>query len=126
MNASPNNDDLRDAQLDENDPVWRLLAESPRPESDGWFTARTLARCRNERLESTQGISMFHVWRWVLGGSLGVCLAMFFAASHVLHIAGVPDKQKNLQEAFEIVASFSTDSDSSSSSSSNSWTDSSL
>ena len=127
MNASPNNDDLRDAQLDENDPVWRLLAESPRPEPDGWFTARTLARCRNERLESTQGISMFHVWRWVLGGGLSVCLAMVFVVGQIQPGASQPEKQKNLQEAFEIGASFNSDSDSSSSpTSSNSWTDSSL
>ena len=124
MNASPNNDDLQDVQLDENDPVWRLLAESPRPEPDGWFAARTLARCRNERLEPARGISLFHVWRWVLGGGLSVCLAMVFVVGHVQQRAMQPDKQQNLQEAFEIVASFNTDSDSSSSS--NSWTDSSL
>ncbi len=127
MSGSPNNDDMPDAQMDEGDPVWRLLAESPLPKPDGWFTARTLARCRNERLDLKPGVSLIRVWRWILGGSLGICLAMFVAVGPVQHVAGVPDKQKNVQEAFEIMASFNTDSDSSSSpSSSTSWTDSSF
>lgn len=123
MNASFPNDDLRDAQLDENDPVWRLLAESPRPEPDGWFTARTLARCRHAQMESKRGLPVLRIWRWVIGGGLGICLAMFMTVGHLQPISS--DKDKNLQEAFEIVASFNSDSDSSSSSS-NSWTDSSL
>ncbi len=29
-------------QLDDNDPVWQLLAKSPRPEPDAWFAVRTV------------------------------------------------------------------------------------
>ena len=124
MSSENPNDDLRETQLDENDPVWRLLAQSPRPEPDGWFTARTLARCRHEGLEAepSTGISLRSVWRWALGGGLSVCLAMLFVSGTVHPVSTTPDKQ-NVQEAFEIVASLNTDSDSSSSSS---WTDSSL
>jgi hypothetical protein len=116
------NDPPQDARLDENDPVWRLLARAPRPEPDGWFTARTLARCRHEGLGVESGVISFaRMWRWALGGGLALSMAMALVVTQV-HSEKV-DKQKNVQEAFEVMASIDTDSDSSSSSP---WQDSSL
>jgi hypothetical protein len=126
MKASPDNHDPR---LDDRDPVWQLLARSPRPEPDGWFTARTLARCRQVEKRLEQGwISFGRVWRWALGGGLGVCLAAILMVPQVRvqPAATGADDQKNVQEAFEIVANLGSDSDSSSSSTTSTWQDSSL
>jgi hypothetical protein len=62
------------------------------------------------------------VWRWAFGGGLGLCLALVFMLVQI-HSEQV-NKQKNVQEAFEIMASIEPDTDSSSSSSS--WQDTSL
>jgi len=113
MNAEKPKHDPQDLRLDENDPVWLLLARAPQPEPDGWFTARTLARCRQEGRSA--GIYFAPVWRWALGGGLGICLAVLLMVP-----SSQPQpapKQENVQEAFEIVASIDTDSDSSTSSS---------
>jgi hypothetical protein len=124
MKAGPSNPDPHDSQWDVNDPVWRLLGESPRPEPDAWFTVRTLARCRHEVMEAG-GISpawparFGRMWRWALGGGLALSMALALVATQSY---SENDKQKNVQEAFEIMASMDTDSDSSSSS----WQDSSL
>ena len=130
MKAGPPNDPPRDARLDENDPVWRLLGRAPRPEPDGWFTVRTLARCRHEGPGVESGVISFarfarlvRMWRWALGGGLALSLAVGLVVKQI-HSEGA-DKQKNVQEAFEIMASIDTDSDSSPPSSS-SWQDSSL
>jgi hypothetical protein len=123
MEAGPPNDHSKDVRLDENDPVWRLLARVPRPEPDAWFTVRTLARCRHEVMEAG-GVSptrLGRMWRWTLGGGLALSMALAFVATQSY---SENDKQKNVQEAFEIMASMNTDSDSSSSSSS--WQDSSF
>jgi hypothetical protein len=126
MKAGPPNNHSQDVRLDENDPVWRLLARIPRPEPDAWFTMRTLARCRHEVMRSG-GISPVwpvrfgRMWRWALGGGLALSMALALVTTQSY---SENDKQKNVQEAFEIVASMDTDSDSSSSSSS--WQDSSL
>ena len=122
MNAGPDRDfPLGGDELDTpDDAVWRLLAQAPRPEPDGWFAARTLARCRAEQ----QAAALFtRVRRWVLGGALGVSAAVTLLVSQV-HPQPT-DKQKNVQEAFEIMASIDNDSDSATSPSS-SWQDSSL
>ncbi len=125
MKAGPPNDPSRDMQLDENDPVWRLLARAPRPEPDGWFAARTLARCRYEGSRMESGVGSFaRMWRWALGGGLALSMALALVATQV-H-SEKTEKQKNVQEAFEIMASIDTDSESSSSSSSSSWQDSTL
>jgi hypothetical protein len=107
-------------RLDENDPVWRLLARAPLPEPDAWFTVRTLARCRHE--EAVSPARLGRMWRWALGGGVALALALAFVVTQ--SYSEKADKQKNVQEAFEIVASMDTDSDSSSSTSS--WQDSSL
>jgi len=113
----------RDLPTEGNDPVWQLLARAPRPEPDAWFTTRAMARCRAEGAGwESRLISLGRVWRWALGGGLGLSLAVGLLAAQI-HADKV-DKQKNVQEAFEIMASIDTDSDSSSSSSS--WQDSSL
>jgi hypothetical protein len=126
MKAGPPNDSPQNVRLDENDPVWRLLARAPRPEPDAWFTARTLARCRHEglRLESGVGslVRLARMWRWALGGGLALSMALVLVVTQIN--SEKADKQKNVQEAFEIMASIDTDSDSSSSSSS--WQDSSF
>jgi hypothetical protein len=129
MKAGPPNDSPQNKRLDENDPmndlVWRLLARAPRPEPDAWFAVRTLARCRHEgsRVESGVGslVRFARMWRWALGGGLALSMAVALVVTQIN--SEKADKQKNVQEAFEIMASIDTDSDSSSSSS---WQDSSL
>ncbi len=116
------NDQANEPRLDDNDPIWQLLAESPRPEPDAWFAVRTMARCRNTVAE---GFGFRAVWRWALGGGLGVCLAVVLLMPQASSNSTVPEKQKNVQEAFEIMASMDT-SDSTSSSPTSSWQDSSL
>ena len=114
-------------QLDDNDPVWRLLGESPRPEPDAWFAARTLARCRYAVPGRDLKAVFRGAWHWLLGGGLAVCLAMFLMVPRTQPAPPTtvsPDAQKNVQEAFEIMASI--DSSDSSSSSTSSWQDSSL
>ena len=60
------------------DALDRLLARAPMPEPDAWFTARTLARCRNEGLNAApNAFFLARFWRWALGGGLGACLALF-------------------------------------------------
>jgi hypothetical protein len=111
-------------QLDENDPVWRLLAESPRPEPDAWFAVRTVARCRNAELGG-DWFAFRGILRWALGGGLGVCLAILLLVPHTHPEVPAPDQKKNVQEAFEIMASMNAPADSQSSSTST-WQDSSL
>ena len=109
MKANQPNDDRQDLRGDENDPLWRLLGESPRPEPDAWFTARTLARCRHAGVFVESGVQSFsRIWRWALGGGLGVCFAVVVMVAQIHTDAPVPDKQKNVQEAFEIVAAIDT------------------
>jgi hypothetical protein len=99
---------FHDSPLDEregendpmHDPLWRLLAQSPRPEPDAWFAVRTLARCRNEGLgtDSTSWLPrMAGLWHWALGGGLALCLALAFVMTQVQ--TETADKQKNVQEA---------------------------
>ena len=100
--------------------MWNLLGRAPLPEPDAWFAARTLARCRSE-VQTAVSYSRFSLaWRWVLGGGLGLCLAVGLLTAQI-HSAQV-DKQKNVQEAFEIMASIDNDADATPSS----WQDSSL
>jgi hypothetical protein len=109
----------------ENDPLFRLLAQSPRPEPDAWFAARTMARCRNEGLGGDDRVNartFVRIWRWALGGGLAVAMA-FALMVNTQPRPAVTETQSNVQDAFEIVASVDSDSDSSSSSS---WQDSSL
>jgi hypothetical protein len=90
------------------DPLDRLLQSAPLARPDGWFTARTLARCRSS--EAT-GRSWFPAWsgfRWAAGGILSLLLCAFTLQQ--LHQARETSKQ-NLQEAFEIVAAADTDPD---------------
>jgi hypothetical protein len=112
---------------DENDPVWKLLGQSPLPEPDAWFTVRTLARCRHAGLAAdSRGLLWSRFWHWTLGTGLGICLTVFVVA-RVHPEAAAPDPQKNVQEAFEIMASIGDDSDSSPTvPTSSSWQDSSL
>lgn len=124
MRAGTPYDDDRHPHAEENDPVWRLLAKSRPPEPDVWFAVRTLARCRHaEAPVESHGPAWSHLWRWVLGTGLGICLTVLV----VTHVESANDNhQKNVQEAFEIMASLGNDSDASPSSSSTSWQDSSL
>jgi len=117
-------DPSRETAFDEADPVWRLMGRAPLPEPDAWFAARTLARCRSEGRSAISFFRLSPVWRWAAGGGAGLCLAVGLLAAQ-MHSEQV-DKQKNVQEAFEIMASIDTDADSSSSPSSSSWQDSSL
>jgi len=128
MKAGPPYNSEPDARLDENNPVWNLLARAPLPEPDAWFAARTLARCRNEELgmeSGATGLGRFFRWtrmgRWVFGGGLGVCLAAGLLVAQMN--SQKADDQKKVQEAFEIMATMDNDTDSSSSPS---WQDSSL
>ena len=130
MNAGPSSDR---PEMDDLDPrheaVERLLARAPMAEPDAWFAARTLARCRTEKQET---VSLTRIWRWALGGGLGICLAVSLLVVQVTQVAPVQaqnaDQQKSVQEAFEIMASNdNSDNDASSSSApTTSWQDSSL
>jgi hypothetical protein len=119
------NDDRHDAEWDKSDPLWRLLGESPRPEPEPWFAARTLAHCRAAGRGVQFGVESFvQAWRWAVGTGLGVTLAVVLVLTQIHAGSVVPEKQKKVQEAFEIMASLnSSDSDSSTSSSSSSWQD---
>lgn len=125
METGPPNDFPHDSRLDENDPVWRLLARAPLPEPDAWFAARTLARCRYEapgvEAEAFSPARFARIWRWALGGGLALTLALALVATHIHSEKAA--QQKKVQEAFEIMASIDTDSDSSSTSP---WQDSSF
>ena len=127
MNAGNPQDPAPNERLDDNDPLFRLLAQSQRPEPDAWFAARTLARCRNESVSSDERVSarvFVRIWRWALGGGLAAAMAVALMVNTQPRPVAV-DTQSSVQDAFEIVASVDSDSDSSSSSSS-SWQDSSL
>ena len=102
--------------MDENDPVMQLLAKAPLPEPDAWFVTRTLARCRAEKEEAV--LSAQRVWRWVFGSGLALCLATILLVAQFQ--TQKSEKQKDVQDAFQFMANFDTDSDSSSS-----WQDSS-
>ena len=131
MKAGPLPKSRPDLLPEDADPVWRLLCRAPLPEPDAWFTARTLARCRHEGLGMDAGAGFrahfTQNWSWALGGGLGFCLAVVLLGTQSPpeneKVAEKIDKQKSVQEAFEIMASVDSDSDSSSPSS---WQDSSL
>jgi hypothetical protein len=117
-------DKTNEPGLDENDPVWRLLAESPRPEPDAWFAVRTMARCRNAGLGSGLGLDSINfrtIWRWALGGGLGVCLAVFLLVPHnqpstTAAASSQPQgQQQDVQDAFAYMASMDAQDASSSS-----------
>jgi hypothetical protein len=117
----------QDMRWDESDPVWRLLAQAPRREPDAWFAARTVALCRDAaRSHSRAWVPrLAGLWRWALGGGLAASMAVALVVNQTAQIQpDQVDQQKNVQEAFAIMASIDTDSDSSSSPSS--WQDSSL
>jgi hypothetical protein len=127
MKAGNSSDLPQGSDLDpRHEAVWRLLGRAPMAEPDAWFAARTLARCRSEKKAE---ISLGRIWRWALGGGLGVCLAVSLLVTQVTHVAPVQsqnvDQQKNVQEAFEIMASIDN-SDTDSAATSTSWQDSSL
>jgi hypothetical protein len=113
--------------LDENDPVWQLLARAPRPEPDAWFAARTLARCRHAGAAVEKAWTpVGRIWRWALGGGLGVCLAAILMVPQINRPSeSGSDDHKNVQEAFEIVATVGTDNADSSTAPSSTWQDSS-
>jgi hypothetical protein len=121
-----------DDRAEAGDPVWRLLARSSRPEPDAWFTVRTLARCRHAGLRAeSRSLTLRRLWRWALGTGLGVGLAALLMTTQAPTDTLESTNQKNVQEAFEIMASMGSDSDSPppaspSSSSSSAWQDSSL
>jgi hypothetical protein len=128
VKAGPPNNPPQDARLDENDPVWCLLARAPRPEPEAWFAARTLARCRREGLGaearvnlSTRLAGLGRMWRWALCGGLALSMSVALVATQI-HSHKAHKQQRKVQEAFAIMASIDTDSDTSSSP----WQDSSL
>jgi len=130
MKESQSNRDPHDLQRDNNDPLWRLLGESPRPEPDAWFTVRTLALCREvKQAAEAKALSSFSgMWRWALGGGLGVCLAIFLMVPRTQYSnPDVAGNQQKVQEAFSIMASIQpSDSDTDSpTSTTSSWQDSS-
>ena len=125
MNADLPDDHSSDAQLDLHDPVWRLLASAPLRQPDAWFAARTLARCRQVRLNGEPAWMAFaRIWRWTLGG-VGVSLAIALVAVQLHFESTAHLQQKKVQEAFVVVASLGTDSDSPSTIIASPWQDSS-
>ena len=135
MKAGPNHDPSPEYRSEENDPLWDLLAQSPRPEPDAWFAARTMARCRHEglsaeRLMPVRGV-FSKIWRWLVGGGLVASFAAVLLISQTFQAVqtDTAEKQKNVQEAFEVMATIDnndSDSSSSSTSTSTSWQDTSL
>jgi hypothetical protein len=128
MNAGPSSDLPQGSDLDpRHEAVWRLLNRAPMPQPDAWFAARALARCRSEKQTA---VSFGRIWRWALGGGLGVCLAVTLLVTQVAQVSPVQkpnvDQQKSVQEAFEIMASIDNSDTDSSVSSSTSWQDTSL
>jgi len=134
MKAGPPHDSPPDARWDDDDPLWDLLGRAPRPEPDGWFATRALARCRKESKTAEVGIAAHfrfaQIWRWALGSGLAASMAIALMVAQVnsgqvnsgqIHPPKA-DNQKNVQEAFQIVAAVDTDADSPSPS----WQDSSL
>jgi len=125
MNAGNPQDPAPNERLDDNDPLFRLLAQSPRPEPDAWFAARTMARCRHEGVSSDERMNartFVRIWRWALGGGLAAAMAVALMVNSQPQPTAT-ETPSSVQDAFEIVASVDSDSDSSSSSS---WQDSSL
>jgi len=126
MKSGPPHKSAQDAGWDENDPVWDLLAQAPRPEPDAWFVARTLARCRNEGRGGDWLPRLVGMWRWALGGGLALAMAVALVVPPPQVQSEKVDDQKNVQDAFEIVANLDTTDADSSSSTSSSWQDTSL
>ena len=124
MNAGPASDFPQGDDLDpRHEAVWRVLGRAPLPEPDAWFAARTLARCRSDKQAA---LSLGRVWRWALGGGLGICLSVTLLFAQVSQVPSEKvDQHQNVQEAFEIVASMNNP-DTDSSTSASSWEDSSL
>jgi hypothetical protein len=123
--SQPDHDPL----LEDNDPLWRLLGESPRPQPDVWFAVRTLALCREAaQAAEARALSSFNgVWRWVLGGGLSVCLAVFLLVPQNQRPHPAPTtEQKNVQDAFQILATIDASDSDSSPPPSSTWQDSSL
>jgi hypothetical protein len=121
MNAGPSRDFPTGDELDpRDDALERLLDRAPLPEPDAWFAARTLALCRSEK-QSAQALA--RIWRWALGGGLGICLAVSLLMTQIAPFENPKvDQHQNVQEAFEIVASMDN-SDTESSATSTSWQD---
>ncbi len=104
------------------DPLDRLLGLSPLPETDPWFTARTMARCRLSQPEDRFSfLRSLRFWsRWVpVGLSLLFATGLCLQQAHRIHTLAIHHQQAQVQEAFEAMASLDNDSDSS-------WPDSSL
>lgn len=94
-----------DARLDEDDPVWHMLVESPLPEPDAWFAVRTLARCRYAGASvEPRDYFLGGVWRWTLGGGLGICVAVALMLAQIPAVSPSAQKQQKVQEAFEVMA----------------------
>ena len=125
INGLPEPDD-RDALIEATDPVWSLLAKSPLPQPDAWFTVRTLARCRNEGTVAKPRASKWgHPWRWAVGTGLGISLALLLLVQGHSPATTPPDA-KGVQEAFEILAAIGPDTDAPPSPNNSSWQDSSF
>ena len=123
MNAGPSSDHPQGNDLDpRHEELWRLLGRAPMPEPGPWFATHALARCRVEKRAAE---SLARMWRWALGGGLGVCLAMTLVVAQFHPQKAEPRSNANVQEAFEIMASIDN-SDTDSSASSSSWQDTSL
>lgn len=53
----------------------RLLAKAPPPQAPAWFTAKTLARLRQERAEDRRTFSAWMKWRWVWAAGAAAVVA---------------------------------------------------
>jgi hypothetical protein len=112
MSSRPSPED--NTLLKNSDPLDRLLLRAPLIKPDAWFAARTLARCRNS--QRSHSIFSFFAWnrRWAVGGVFGLFLAVF-TLQQVHHSEKlISHKQRNVEEAFEVVASLGSQVDTSS------------
>lgn len=90
---------------EENDPVWKLIERSPLPAPDGWFAARTLARCRREQ-------AIPRTWRllprWILAGA-GAFLLLTGTTVMWMRQQSARQDQAKTYEALEYLADRGTD-----------------
>jgi hypothetical protein len=114
MSANRPDQQPDESPLDSNDPVWQLLGHAPLRQPDAWFTARTLTRCRHAVSSIEPAWIVFgRLWRWTISGGVGLSLGLALVAVQLHPQATKPAQQKNVQDAFAIVAALGPDSDSS-------------
>jgi hypothetical protein len=87
--------------MDTNDPLWKLLGESPRLETDAWFGARTWARCRREAMAPSRWSAAWPGWGWLTASVLAVALVLNIVTTRPVTLA---KNSTRIQDALNFVA----------------------